>query len=158
MEDTKQLTTREIAFAATNDPALAATEFTLGERTFKVLNLPYEDYVKFLGHLQPVLEGITAGAANKPAEGESDFGIGTILKHCADVLPHMVQLSAKQTDPTITVERCKELCPSPLRMATIVLKQIQQNRIVSDIADFFVLMLPVMSAIKGAMKTTKATL
>src|SRR4051812_37799306 len=50
------ITPAEAVRAVTNSPELAKNEFTLGVRTFQVVDLAYDDYLRFTTHLTPMLE------------------------------------------------------------------------------------------------------
>lgn len=142
MSTETNLSTQEIIRAATNDPALSDVMVELGDRKFKIVDLSYDDYLVFLSRLQPVLSAVAGpmmGEANGP-----ELSAATLLKYCADVLPELAQLVCKQTDPTITVDEVKRLGRSPFKLAAVVLKQIEQNKMISDITDFFVQIRPLL--------------
>lgn len=139
------VTQLDIVRAATNDPALAKDTATLGDRTFPLVDLPYDDYIRFLALLQPLLETLTSQLARTAGIGTGLASIlspNALVKYCAESLPEMVCIICEQTDPTITVSEVKRLGKTPFALATIVLLQVQQNRIIADITDFFVQILP----------------
>jgi hypothetical protein len=149
----KNISNLEIARAATNDPALSAVSFNLGDRSFKIVDLAYDDYVKFLALLAPLLESVAKKFLVRDVlavEGES-VSVADLFKYCVDGLPEMVCIVCSQTDPTIKVDDVKRLGKNPINLARIVLLQIQQNNVIKDIGDFFVQTLPLMKAAMGAM-------
>lgn len=150
MDKKLKLTERQIARAATNDPSLSEREFQLGDRTFPLVDLPYDDYVVFLGHLQPLMEAIAGRfSATQDLVSSEEITVSGLAKYCAKALPEMVTLMARQSDPTMTTDVVKQMGRSPFKLATIVMKQIEQNKVISDIADFFEQVLPVIKALWG---------
>jgi hypothetical protein len=143
METENTLTEKEIIRAATNDPALSARTFTLGERTFTVVDLEYDDYLKFLAYLQPLLEAVTAKIASirglqlDLGTGGGGMSASALIGFCGKDLPEMARLVCKGTDAGITVEEIKKLGKTPFRLSEIVIAQIEQNNIVKDMSDFF---------------------
>jgi hypothetical protein len=127
-----------IVRAATNDPALSTTEVTLGDRTFKIVDLPYKDYLAFLVAFKPLL-GVFMATAGSGLEvsGLPAFDASDLITYCSDTLPEMVRIVCKQTDPTITVDEVMELGKTPFKLANIVLIQVQQNQMIKEITDFF---------------------
>jgi hypothetical protein len=140
-EQNNELTQTDIIRAATNDPSLATREFTLGDRTFKVVDLKYDDYLTFLSHLQPLLQAVMSTMTGETLD------VAQILKHCGAKLPEMVLLMCRQTDPNITIDEIKELGRTPFKMAQTVLVQIEHNRMIQDISDFFEQILPMVKNI-----------
>jgi hypothetical protein len=57
MSDT--LTQKQIVRAVTNDPALSDKTVALGDAVIRIVDLDYDDYCKFIAHLQPLLELLT---------------------------------------------------------------------------------------------------
>ena len=142
-----ELTQVEINQAATNDPFLANVKVTIGDRTFPILDLEYDDYVLFLSHLQPLIKGVfgkLASLSNMSNLDVDQINGASLIEYCADALPEMVRIVCKQSDPTITADEVKKLAKNPCKMASIVLEQVQQNRMISDFTDFFVQILPLM--------------
>lgn len=155
---------REIIFAATNEPALAPDEFKLGDRTFKVMNLKYDDYIKFLGYLRPFLEGIgQALVASKGIQVPNiningpSFNIDTLLTFCINDLPEMARIVCKQTDPTVTAEQIKEWAGEPFTLCEIILRQVARNNMIGQFASFFGQLLPILMRM-GAIQTTQKEL
>jgi len=141
------LSQADIVRAATNDPALTKDEFMLGDRKFPVVDLSYDDYLRFLTLLTPLLETVVGGVMAK-----SGFRSGAMLSpkdlisSLSDSLPELVSIVCNQTDETMTVEEVKLLGRTPFKLADIVMKQIEHNKIISEIASFFAQMLPVLKA------------
>lgn len=143
------ITPQEISRAATNDPALSDDEFILGGRKFKVVDLPYDDYIKFISLMQPLLESLVNGVSEKaglklpeiviPTSG---FTVAGLVKACVGALPEMACIVCSQTDPTITVDEVKTLAKTPFKLAQVVLKQIVRNNIIKDFSDFFEQVIP----------------
>jgi hypothetical protein len=147
MENTEsKLSQLEIVRAATNDPAMSERVVVLGDREFPVVDLDYSSYCRFLAKLQPLLQavagrlGVTRGLVQA-----NDFGLNTLIDYCAYDLPEMAHIVVSQTDPDITVEDVKKLGKTPFKLANIVLAQIEQNEMITEIANFFVQMLPLLS-------------
>lgn len=160
MENTN-LTPQDIARAIGNDAAQATRFIKLGERTFPVLDLEYDDYVTYMALMEPLLQAVvTAVASRVGVEFGSEISPQSIIKHCAKVLPEMVRLSCKASDPDITVEEVKRLGKTPFVLAAAALQQIVQNNMVKDFQDFFGQIAPLMKETMGATKNhsmTKAT-
>lgn len=142
---------REVARAATNDPALSLSEFVLGDKTFKIVDLAYDDYIKFLALLQPLIEGVVNGASTAGSfdvagihVASEGFTVQGILKYCTTKLPEMVRIICAATDPSVTVDDVKRLGRNPFRLAEIVLKQIAQNKMIQDFASFFQRAMPLL--------------
>src|SRR5690348_17436484 len=98
------LTDTDIVQAAVNAPALATRTFTLGDKEYPVLDLPYDDYIQFLALLQPFLDALTGQVAKVAGLGESQStSASNLLRYCAANLPDMVQITARQSVPSITI-------------------------------------------------------
>lgn len=153
-EQTVQLTQKEKVFAATNDPSLATDQFTLGERSFPVLYLKYKAQLKFIAHLQPLLELVGGAIAGGPAISGLELGtrlnLASLMQYCAEDLPAMVALMCQQSDKEVTAEWVEDNCEGPVQLAGIVLKQVGRNRFVPQILDFFVQILPTLMMVKKA--------
>lgn len=156
-----ELTEQEIIRAATNDAALSNSEVTLGDRTFKIVDLEYDDYVIFITKLAPLLKAIAGGLASSHGinvgDKSSQIDAVSIVEYCSADIPELARIVCKQTEPSITVKEVKQLGKTPFKLASVVLKQIEQNRIIADISDFFVQMLPLLKTTMGSKLTTKAT-
>lgn len=140
------LSQTEIVRAATNDPMLSDDSFTLGDRTFQIVDLAYDDYIMFFTYLQPLFESFASGITDGVISTGANFSVSDLLKHCASSLPNMVCLMCRQTDPYITAEDVKKLGKNPFVLAAAVLKQIRRNRMIEDISDFFEQILPLLKA------------
>jgi hypothetical protein len=138
----QKITSIDIARAATNDPAMASAKVILGDREFPIMDMPYEDNVKFLAYLQPLLESVAGRVAG--VTGDSGLTSAGLLKYCAASLPEMACMVCKQSDQSITVDEVKRLGRSPIRLASVVAAQMQHDRTINDIVDFFKQMLPML--------------
>lgn len=148
IKEDKKLKAVEVIRAATNSPELSTIKVKLGEKEYTVVDLPYDDYIEFLAHLQPLIEGLLSKLAQAKgiefnAESLTTSGL---LKYCSKALPEMARLCLKQTVPTITSEEIKIAGKTPFALAVVVLKQIEQNKIISEISSFFVQMAPLLRA------------
>lgn len=153
------LTQTEIVRAFTNTPVLAKNQVVLGDRTFPIVDLPYDDYLVFFSLLSPLFNvvaglGVFSGMVGDVVE---DMTPQSLLKYCGQELPQLAQICLKQSDPTITVEDVKKIS-NPFKLATVVLKQIEQNNMLVDIKDFFELTLPLMQKLSPMTTTTEETL
>jgi len=148
------ITKEQIVAAVTNAPELSPDEFQLGDGTFKVVFLPYNDYVTFLGYLQPFLSTLIVKKAvtEKVSIPGIDLGISadanTLITFCIRSLPEMVRLIAKQTVPDITVEEIKLRAQNPFVLAGIVMQQIAKNNMIRDFALFFRQVTPLLKVLK----------
>jgi len=139
-----ELTQSQIVGAALNDPEFSEHEVEFGGVKYKLVDLPYEDYVKFLALLQPFLEAMISKVMGGNKSVES---VGDLITHCADAIPQMAHLALRQVDPDMTVSRIKEIGKTPFRIAPVVIKQIENNNVIKDISDFFVQILPLMGQV-----------
>jgi hypothetical protein len=140
------LTQQEIVRAAFNDPSLSENEVKLGDRTFKIIDLDYDSYNLFLVKLQPILGLFASSVVPQLAGSAGNITADQIIKYCADDLPEMARLSLSQTEPDITVDEIKKLAKSPFKLAAVVLKQIDQNKMIEEISTFFGAILPLIGA------------
>lgn len=147
-KDETKLKAVEIIRAATNAPELSGTKVKLGDKEYTVVDLPYDDYVTFLAHLQPLIEGLLSKLAQaKGIEFNAEsLTASSLLTYCSKSLPEMALLCLKQTAPDLTVDEVKKLGKTPFNLAIVVLKQIEQNKIISEISSFFVQMAPLLRA------------
>jgi hypothetical protein len=143
------LTEKDKVRGMTNDPSLSENTITLGtgefKRDFKILDLEYDDYVTFLSYLQPLMEvalGKLASFQGIAIPQTSEINAASLLAYCANDLPEMVRIVCKGTDPDITTTEIKKLVKNPFKMASIVLEQINHNKMIKDFSDFFMLILP----------------
>lgn len=148
MNKKPEVTAIDTARAFTNSPTLSSNTVTLGDREFTIVDLPYDDYVQFLAHLQPLIEGLVSKLAQVKGINFSADGItgSAILAYCLKSLPEMVRLSLKQTEPDLTIQEIKKLAGTPFKMANVVLKQIEQNHIINEVSGFFVQVAPLLRA------------
>ncbi len=149
---TKENAKEQAVKAAVNSPDMSDIGFKLGTREFKVIDLGYDDYLKFITFLTPMLEVFIGSLAS--VEGvnvlkqSSDIDATSIIKYCGERLPSIVCIVCNQTDPTVTQDDVKKWAKSPFELCNIVLLQIEKNGIISDFASFFAATLPLL---KGAM-------
>jgi hypothetical protein len=152
MEENKtQLSEKEIARAVSNDPALSEVSFELGDRTFKIVDLAYDDYLAFLAELQPLVEAMF-GSVMSSGSSLGELSAQSILKYCGRSLPEMVRIVCRQTDPDITTDEVKRLAKSPFKLAWVVLKQVEQNNMVKEFADFFGSIVPLVQMAMAGQK------
>lgn len=137
---TVELTEQQIVAAATNDPDFSAVEVEFGGKTYKLIDMAYDDYIKFLALLRPFLEAL----ASRVSGTNPDINVSDLITHCGEAIPKMAYLALKQVDEDITVEYIKQVGKTPFRIAPVVLKQVEKNNIIQDVADFFVQILPMM--------------
>jgi hypothetical protein len=154
-----ELSQTEIVRAATNDPELAPVSFTLGDRTFKVLDLEYDSYITFLAKLEPLLKALANQFTGVQYDyvGDAKLNVTDLFKYCAEAIPEMATIVCRATDPDITVDEVKKLGKNPFKLAAVVLKQIEQNRIIADIASFFAQILPLLRVGRTMMTTPEET-
>lgn len=134
---------------ATNSPTLAKDEFTLGDKTYKIVDLSYDNYLLFMTHLGPLLEAVVGGVLSVQGMPISTGSITPklILDHLAGSLPELACIVCNETDPEMTTSQVKKLGKTPFKLAEIVIKQIEHNKIIADIASFFAQMLPVIKTV-----------
>jgi hypothetical protein len=148
------LSEQEILAAATNHPSLSTDEFVLGDRTYKVVSLPYDDYITFLTYLQPFLDGIVGKIADKAEVSipgislSSPIDASAFVRFCGKSLPEMARLICKQTNPDITVDEIKVQAGNPFVLASIVLKQVNKNKMIATFASFFGQLTPLLKSLK----------
>lgn len=138
-----QISEAEKIRAALNLPA---DQFKLGDRVFSIHDLPYDDYIAFVALSQPLVEVLINKVAGRNRAisvpgielKPEDINIASIVTTLGKVLPDMVCLMCKQSDPTVTVAEVKTLGRTPFALAVAVFKQIKQNGMIRDFADFFV--------------------
>jgi hypothetical protein len=137
-----------IGKAVRNEPS---SEFTLTNshtkesKTFTIQDLDYDSYCEFCDLARPIIASV-AGAIDMGTSPTGEMklqfnaaGINyeTLIKLAGKELPRMAWLCCKQSDPRIKLEDVKRLARRPMVMLEIVLKQIKQNEIVKEFADFF---------------------
>jgi hypothetical protein len=139
----------DVSRAIVNSPV---AEFTLGDRTFRLVDLPYDDYLLFASHLTPLLEvvfGSLAGVMDVNVTPKTSITAASVIEYAGSSLPELVRIVCSQTDPDISIGEIKKMSlqgspKGPFKLAEIVLKQIEQNKIINDFASFFGQMLPLM--------------
>lgn len=143
----RELTETDMVRGATNHPSLASDSVMLGDREFKILDLEYDPYVRFLAYLQPLMEVILSRVSAMQGvvlPKESGISAASLVTYCAESLPEMARIVCQSTDPAITVEEVKRLGKNPFKLASVVLAQVNQNKMIKDFSDFFQLVLPLM--------------
>jgi hypothetical protein len=152
------ITPENLTRAAVNLPA---DQFVLGDRTFYIKDLPYDSYIAFISYLTPLVEAVVSrmmgnsGVSIPGIELQSNaFSASKVLSLCGKELPEMVRLICAQTEPSITIEEIKQLAKKPTVLVAVVLKQIDQNGIIKDFADFFVQVVAVMKPLTPAHRQT----
>lgn len=151
--ESPKLSKEEQIRAATNSPELSEETFQLGDQTFKIIDLPYDDYLQFVSLLSPLLDAFISKltpAASIPGINLDSGKVTTaaVMKYCGTSLPEMVRIVCSQTDPAITVETVKAKGKNPFRLAGIVMLQISRNNIIGDFADFFAQIAPLLKLMK----------
>jgi hypothetical protein len=144
------LTKEKLLSAATNDSSLSRNTFTLGDRTFPLKDLTYDQYNKFLLLIAPLADGLIGRIGDKAKSQElgiegldiSLFSVSDILSYCGNVLPELALIAVQATDPNMTVEQVKNLGKTPFKLAEIVMLQLVHNNTIKDFADFFARILP----------------
>ena len=135
----------QIVHGVTNSAATSDTTVQLGDRTFKLVHLPYDDYTDFICLAEPVLKSIMQGLSN--GFGDSLAVEATsIVKPLLKTLPEIVFICLKQTDPNITISEIKTLAKSPMPLAKIVVAQAQHNGMIQEFSDFFAQMATMLKA------------
>jgi hypothetical protein len=143
-----ELTEEQIVAATTNSPEMSPYEITLGSgdttRTFKIIDLEYDDYMKFTLFLKPLFNEILSKAKKAREAGETginfsieDIDLDKVFSMFETTLPAMALIVLVNTDPTITVTDCKHLCRTPFKMLEVVLAQVAKNNIIEDFTSFF---------------------
>ena len=125
--------TKKQTFGATNSPVLSETKVVLGTKEYKLVHLPYRDYVQFICLIEPAIKGFFSGSILI----EDTLEASSIIRPLLDVLPELVWLCLKQTDPSITVEQIMKYGKTPTALANIVIAQIKHNNMIQDFSDFF---------------------
>lgn len=175
------LTKAQLVAAATNDPDLAKDQFKLGDRTFKIVDLEYDEYLLFTSYIEPLLRGAAglvttrAGVSVPGLENDlSSIDAGFLMKFCSKSLPEMAvivcnmqehaaaALDKRTVDQTklVDVAWVKKAAKNPMVLAGIVMRQINQNNMIMAFMDFFVQVLPTvlqLNRIKNGPSTTKTT-
>lgn len=151
------MTNEAVAQVVSNDPVTSGVEVKLGDRTFKLVDLAYDDYVTFNAFLEPFLKAFAGSMLGRDSGSFSALTASDLVRYCSDSLPQMVQICLRQTEPRITVQEIKTLGRTPFKLVPIVLKQVERNGIIQEITDFFELMLPIMGLVTEA-KTVAASM
>ena len=170
----KALSKTQIAAATSNSPALAPDQVKLGDRTFAILDLEYDEYLAFTSHLEPLLKSV-AGMVTKRANisipgleaDMSEINVSFLMKFCGKALPEMAVIvlnmeervaaesAGRPTDPAklVDVAWVKKNARNPMALAGIVMKQIAKNNMIMDFLDFFVQVLPTVMQLSHMQKS-----
>jgi hypothetical protein len=170
----KALSKAQIAAATSNSPALAPNQVKLGDRTFAILDLEYDEYLEFTSHLEPLLKSV-AGMVTKRANisipgleaDMSEINVSFLMKFCGKALPEMAVIvlnmeervaaesAGRPTDPAklIDIAWVKKNAKNPMVLAGIVMKQIAKNNMIMDFLDFFVQVLPTVMQLSQMQKS-----
>lgn len=146
------LTHKQVVQGVLNAPALAEDEFALGGRTFKILDLEYDEYIEFTEYLRPLFSGIMSSLSAQaghvlpdidlaPAGG---YTVDSVFQFCKKDLPRMACIVCGTNDKTITVEWVKKSAKTPFKLAAVVMQQVERNNIIGDFMSFFAQVLPTM--------------
>src|SRR5574343_997869 len=122
------------AHGLTNSEITSPTSVTFAGKDYKLVHLPYDDYVQFMALIEPVIGTII----NIINSGEFALtGNAGIIKGLLTVLPELVWLSLKQTNSGITLAYIKSNTKSPTELFNIVIAQVKHNDMIKDFSDFF---------------------
>src|SRR5581483_962643 len=123
----------------------------LGDRIFKIIDLEYDAYLKFVLLLKPFITAVFGLISQKSKVGipgielsNTSFSEDALLEYCGVNLPEMARIVCASTDPDITVDDVKKLGKTPFNLAKVVMAQVQRNNIIKDFTDFFVQALPML--------------
>lgn len=147
---TPTLTKRDITRAAFNDSTLSQKHFKLGEHTFPVKDLSYDEYTKFLMLISPLADSLIGKITDKVQAQSLGlqnldvklFSIKDIITYCGDTLPELAAICIRTSEPEFTAEKAKELGKTPFALAEVVFVQLVHNNTLKDFADFFQRVLP----------------
>jgi hypothetical protein len=137
-----ELTSEQIHNAVRNE--YPDKSFQLGDRTFPVKDLSYDDYLEFCDLARPIIESVVGIVDLSMADGKSDvefnpagLDFNQIIKLAGKELPRMAWICCRQSDPNITIDEVKRLARRPMALLTVVLAQVQHNQMVQEFVDFF---------------------
>lgn len=168
------LSKAQIAAATSNSPALAPNQVKLGDRTFAILDLEYDEYLTFTSHLEPLLKSVAgmvtqrAGISVPGLEADlSGIDASFLMKFCGKALPEMAVIvlnmeervaadsAGRPTDPAklVDIAWVKKNAKNPMVLATVVMKQIAKNNMIMDFLDFFVQVLPTVMQLSQMQKS-----
>lgn len=138
------LTQEQIVGATLNTPELSQHAITLNGRTFKVIDLEYDSYMKFTLFLKPLFNEILSKAKSAQESGNTsvgfsiaDINLDKVFGMFEETLPQMALIVLQATEPSMTLEECKNICKTPFKMLEVVLLQISKNNIIEDFTSFF---------------------
>jgi len=131
----KVLDKLDVAEAALNDPNFNRDEVVLGDQTFKIMHLEYDDYIQFVAYLEPFFNVLLSNTGLSKTEANLDFK--SLITLCKNDLPEMGRLVLKQSKPDITIEEVKSLCKTPFKICDLVFLQYHKNETVKEFQSFF---------------------
>jgi phage tail sheath gpL-like len=141
-----ELSQKDVALAATNDPSMSDIVATIGGKQYPIVYLPYKDQMLFLALLAPLLQSV----AGRMAGIDSELTAAALLTSCAEVLPPLAAIVCRQSDPAVTAESIVEGETSPFELAGAVVKQLNRNNLVQQVAAFFQQIGPLLALKKTA--------
>lgn len=119
--------------------------FSLGDRQFDLKDLAYDDYLEFIDLARPIIESV-ADSLNVVADnaGGSEVKLDPLgldfqklIKLAGHELPRMAWICCKQSDPKISIADVKRLARRPYPLLEVVLLQVQHNKLIEELQDFF---------------------
>jgi len=162
MEQT--LTATDVANAVRNE--YPDKTFTLGDRTFDVKDLAYDDYIEFVEMARPIILAVSGMLDVKMNEttGEASLDmnpfnvdLNEIMGICKTELPRLAWLCCRQSDPKISIIEVKRLAKRPQVMLLAVMQQIKHNDLIKDFVSFFPQMNQALAGLVPAEMLTKTT-
>jgi hypothetical protein len=154
------LTEQQIAFAATNDPALSSDSFKLDGKTYKYVHLSYDYYIEFMFKIKPLLGAVVGTIAAKSKSTVTLPGIeltdssSSVINFCTADIPDMVRiiinnsLEAEGRDAEkLTVADIKKVRGiTPMSLSEIVMGQVHFNNMIGEFGSFFAQSVPLLRA------------
>lgn len=164
------LTEQDIAFGATNDPALSQEEFQLNGKTYKYVHLSYDYYLEFMLKIKPLLAAVVGTVAAKDHSTVTLPGIelaanplSGIVQFCGTEIPDMVRIVINNSleaddrpNERVTIAEIKKTRgTTPMQLANIVMGQVVFNNMITEFGSFFVQAMPLLKAM-GILTQPKA--
>jgi hypothetical protein len=156
-----KLTEEQIAFAATNDPAMSQNEFQLNGKTYKYVHLSYDYYLEFMLKIKPLLAAVVGTVAAKdhstvtlPGIELTQNPLGGIIQFCGTEIPDMVRIvinnsleAGGRASERVTIADIKTVRGiTPMQLANIVMGQVLFNNMIAEFGSFFVQAMPLLKA------------
>jgi hypothetical protein len=136
-DDFDMVTEELISNAVRNDYGADAV-FTLGDRTFPVKDLSYDDYIEFVRLARPIITGAVAGFDLMSGDfNPMAIDYEDLLSLAGKELPKMAWLCCRASDAKITIDQVKALARRPYPLIDVVLVQVKHNQMVAELKDFF---------------------